>query len=49
MRARADVHYVPDLRASVDLLVGEEGQDFEPDWAEALLPMVRDAGRAVWP
>ncbi|MCM5571099.1 NERD domain-containing protein/DEAD/DEAH box helicase [Burkholderiaceae bacterium FT117] len=39
---------VDDLRASVDLLIVDEGQDFEPRWAEALERMVAPAGRLLW-
>ncbi|TXL64872.1 nuclease-related domain-containing DEAD/DEAH box helicase [Zeimonas arvi] len=37
-----------DLRESVDLLVVDEGQDFEPRWAEALARMVTPDGRLLW-
>jgi hypothetical protein len=37
-----------DLRSSVDLLIVDEGQDFEPRWAEALARMVAPDGRLLW-
>jgi hypothetical protein len=36
------------LSASFDLLIIDEGQDFEPGWADALLGMLRSEGRALW-
>src|SRR5690606_5874414 len=32
----------------VDLLVVDEGQDFEPEWATALLRLLKTDGRAFW-
>jgi hypothetical protein len=37
-----------DLRESLDLLIVDEGQDFEPRWAEALARMVGPGGRMLW-
>lgn len=37
-----------DLHDSVDLLIVDEGQDFEPRWAEALERMVAPEGRVLW-
>lgn len=36
------------MRETLDLLVIDEGQDFEPAWAAALLPLVKPDGRAIW-
>jgi hypothetical protein len=36
------------MRNSVDLLVVDEGQDFEPAWAAALLQLARPEGRCLW-
>ncbi|MEN9317031.1 MAG: hypothetical protein RIS35_3424, partial [Pseudomonadota bacterium] len=36
------------MAGSVDLLIVDEGQDFEPAWAGALLRLVRPDGRALW-
>ena len=36
------------LRESLDLLIVDEGQDFEPLWAEALARMVGPNGRMLW-
>lgn len=36
------------LAGSVDLLVVDEGQDFEPQWAEALERLVAPGGRMLW-
>lgn len=36
------------LRDSFDLLVIDEGQDFEPAWVPSLVDTVRAAGRAIW-
>lgn len=36
------------MAGSVDLLVVDEGQDFAPEWADALVRLVRDGGRVLW-
>jgi len=36
------------LRGIVDVLVIDEGQDFEPAWTPALLGMVKPEGRCLW-
>lgn len=46
--AQAFIEAAPDMRESVDLLVIDEGQDFEAAWAQALLQLVRPDGRAFW-
>jgi hypothetical protein len=37
-----------DAEARVDELVIDEGQDFQPAWKDALLRLLRSAGRAWW-
>jgi hypothetical protein len=37
-----------DAEAQVDELVIDEGQDFQPAWKDALLRLLRSAGRAWW-
>ena len=46
--AGALIEAVPAMHATVDLLVIDEGQDFEPSWAAALLQLVRPEGRCLW-
>ena len=46
--ADAVVQAAPQMRASVDLLIVDEGQDFTPVWADAVLQLVCDDGRALW-
>ena len=46
--ARAMVEAAPGMRESVDLLVIDEGQDFEAAWAQALLQLLRPDGRGFW-
>lgn len=46
--AGAFIETSPAMQASVDLLVVDEGQDFEPSWAAALLHLVRPGGRCLW-
>ncbi|HWS74129.1 MAG TPA: ATP-binding domain-containing protein [Quisquiliibacterium sp.] len=36
------------MAASVDLLLVDEGQDFEPAWGEALLQLAKPDGRCLW-
>ena len=38
----------PEMAGSVDLLLIDEGQDFEPAWGEALLQLVKPEGRCLW-
>lgn len=40
--------YVPDANLQVDDLVIDEGQDFKPEWREALMRFVRNDGRVWW-
>lgn len=46
--AAAVVDAAPALESSVDLLIVDEGQDFQPEWAQAVLRLVRPDGRALW-
>ncbi|MCZ2096689.1 MAG: AAA family ATPase [Anaerolineae bacterium] len=46
--AGALIEAAPAMQATVDLLVVDEGQDFEPAWAAALLQLVRPEGRCLW-
>src|SRR5690606_21489137 len=46
--AQALIDAAPDMRESVDLLVIDEGQDFEASWAQALLQLLRPNGRGFW-
>lgn len=43
--AEAFIEAAPDMRESVDLLIVDEGQDFEASWAQALLQLLRPDGR----
>ena len=36
------------LKGQLDVLVIDEGQDFERSWADALITMVKDDGRIIW-
>ena len=36
------------LKDQLDVLVIDEGQDFERSWADALITMVKDVGRIIW-
>lgn len=42
------IETAPAMQGSVDLLIVDEGQDFEPSWAAALLQLVRPEGRCLW-
>lgn len=46
--ASSVVEAAPAMRASVDLLIVDEGQDFQPEWAQAILQFVRPDGRCLW-
>lgn len=46
--ARSFIQSAPAMHESVDLLIIDEGQDFEAAWAQALLQLVRADGRAFW-
>ena len=46
--AQAFVAHAPGHHGTVDVLVVDEGQDFENAWARALLPLARDSGRVLW-
>ncbi len=46
--AEAFIEAAPAMQGSVDLLVVDEGQDFEPAWAAALVQLARPDGRCLW-
>lgn len=46
--SQAFFEHAPGHRGTLDLLVVDEGQDFEAAWAQALLPLARESGRALW-
>jgi hypothetical protein len=46
--AAESAHAAAALRGAFDVLVVDEGQDFEPAWAPPLLDTVRPEGRALW-
>lgn len=39
---------ISDLKSQLDVLVVDEGQDFEKEWGQALVSMVKDSGRIIW-
>jgi len=39
---------IVDLHSQLDVLVVDEGQDFEKEWGHALIPMVKEGGRIIW-
>lgn len=39
---------IGDLNSQLDVLIVDEGQDFERPWGEALIGMVRNGGRVIW-
>jgi hypothetical protein len=41
-------HYQPDSEAVCDELIVDEGQDFQPDWKDNLLRLLKPDGRAWW-
>jgi superfamily I DNA and RNA helicase len=47
-QARAVIDAAKDMSQSLDLLVIDEGQDFEAEWAQALEHLVKPNGRAIW-
>jgi hypothetical protein len=47
-QARAVIDASKDMRTSLDLLVIDEGQDFEAEWADTLEHWVKPQGRAIW-
>jgi len=47
-QARAVIDAAKDMGQSLDLLVIDEGQDFEAEWAQALEHLVKQEGRAIW-
>lgn len=42
------VENIHSLKGQLDVLVIDEGQDFEKPWREALITMVKDSGRIIW-
>lgn len=42
------VENISHLKNQLDVLVIDEGQDFEKSWADALITMVKDGGRIIW-
>ncbi len=46
--ARRFVDLAPVLSGVFDTVVIDEGQDFEPEWARALVAMVKPDGRVLW-
>ena len=39
---------IADLVGQLDVLVVDEGQDFERQWGESLVTMVKEGGRIIW-
>ena len=39
---------IGELKGSLDVLVVDEGQDFEKEWGEALVNLVKEGGRISW-
>jgi hypothetical protein len=39
---------ITDLVSQLDVLVVDEGQDFERQWGESLVTMVKEGGRIIW-
>ena len=39
---------ISDLNSQLDVLVVDEGQDFEKEWGQALVQMVKPGGRIIW-
>lgn len=39
---------IADLVGQLDILVVDEGQDFERQWGESLVTMVKEGGRIIW-
>jgi hypothetical protein len=39
---------IADLFGQLDVLVVDEGQDFERQWGESLVTMVKEGGRIIW-
>ncbi len=42
------VDNIHSLKSQLDVLVIDEGQDFEKSWGEALVTMVKETGRIIW-
>jgi hypothetical protein len=42
------INNISQLENQLDVLVVDEGQDFDPGWATALLKMVKPEGRIIW-
>jgi hypothetical protein len=39
---------IGELKGHLDVLIVDEGQDFEREWGEALVTLVKDGGRIIW-
>jgi hypothetical protein len=46
--ARGFIELAPAFAGTFDTLVIDEGQDFEPAWADSLVAMARPEGRLLW-
>ena len=46
--ARGFIELAPAFAGTFDTLVIDEGQDFEPAWADSLVAMARPQGRLLW-
>jgi hypothetical protein len=42
------IEHISSFAKQLDVLVVDEGQDFEKKWGEAIVTMVKDAGRLIW-
>lgn len=42
------VENINSLKGQLDVLVIDEGQDFEKSWSDALVTMVKEGGRIIW-
>jgi hypothetical protein len=39
---------ISDLKSQLDVLIVDEGQDFEKEWGQALVSIIKDGGRIIW-
>jgi hypothetical protein len=39
---------IGELKGHLDVLIVDEGQDFEREWGEALVTLVKEGGRIIW-
>jgi len=42
------VKNIADLKGQLDVLIVDEGQDFDKSWGETLVQMVKEGGRTIW-